>query len=141
MGSHYARWLHVSDRLPQDGALHRGQIVLVELDPARGSEQGTTRPAILVSNDATNSAAAQNDYGVVTVVPITGNTLSIRPYQLLVRAEDSGLPVDSKAQAEQVRSIAAVRIVRTLGMLPLRVVTELDEAVRASELVMRMSRH
>lgn len=103
---------------------------MVELDAARGSEQGKTRPAIIVSNDGANSAASQNDYGVVTVVPLTTNVARIRPYQVLIRALDSGLPSDSKAQAEQVRSIAAQRIVRPLAQLPLQVVAELDEALR-----------
>jgi mRNA interferase MazF len=120
----------VTDRVPRDGALHRGQIVLVELDPGRGSEQGKTLPAVIVSNEAANSSASQNDYGVVTVVPLTSNTARVRPYQVLVSAEDSGLPADSKAQAEQVRSIAGVRIVRPIGQLPLRVVAELDDALR-----------
>jgi mRNA interferase MazF len=83
-----------------------------------------------VSNEAANSAASQNDYGVVTVVPLTGNVERVRPYQVLIRAEDSGLPTDSKAQAEQVRSIASLRIVRPFRQLPLRVVAELDEALR-----------
>jgi mRNA interferase MazF len=110
--------------------MHRGQIVLVELDPARGSEQGKTRPAVIVSNEAANSAASVNDFGVVTVVPLTSNTARVRPYQVLVRAEDSGLPSDSKAQAEQVRSVAAVRVVRPLAQLPSRVVAEIDDALR-----------
>jgi mRNA interferase MazF len=103
---------------------------LVELDPGRGSEQGKARPAVIVSNEAANSAASQNDYGVVTVVPLTGNVERVRPYQILIRAEDSGLPADSKAQAEQMRSIASLRIVRPFSLLPLRVVAELDEALR-----------
>lgn len=104
--------------------------MLVELDPGRGSEQGKTLPAVIVSNEAANSSASQNDYGVVTVVPLTSNTARVRPYPVLVSAEDSGLPADSKAQAEQVRSIAGVRIVRPIGQLPLRVVAELDDALR-----------
>lgn len=108
----------------------RGQIVLVELDPARGSEQAKTRPAVIVSNDAANAAASLNDLGVVTVVPLTSNTRRVRDYQVLVRAEDSGLPVDSKAQAEQLRAISTTRIVRPLGLLPLRTVAALDDALR-----------
>ena len=110
--------------------LRRGQIVLVELDPAVGAEQGKTRPAVIVSNDAANAAASQNAYGVVTIVPLTGNTATIRPYQVLVSAADSGLPRDSKAQAEQLRSVASSRIVRPLAWLPSHLIEELDEAIR-----------
>jgi len=108
----------------------RGQIVLVELDPAVGAEQGKTRPAVIVSNDAANAAASGNARGVVTIVPLTSNTAKIRPYQILVTAHDSGLPRDSKAQAEQVRSVASSRIVRPLAWLPGHLIAELDEALR-----------
>ncbi|MES1169825.1 MAG: type II toxin-antitoxin system PemK/MazF family toxin [Leifsonia sp.] len=108
----------------------RGQIVLVELDPARGSEQAKTRPAVIVSNDAANAAASANDLGVVTVVPLTSNTSRVRGYQVLIPAAHSGLPLDSKAQAEQVRAISTIRIVRPLGLLPLRTMAMLDDALR-----------
>jgi mRNA interferase MazF len=108
----------------------RGQIVLVELDPARGSEQAKTRPAVIVSNDAANAAASANDLGVVTVVPLTSNTSRVRGYQVLIPAADSGLPLDSKAQAEQVRAISTIRIVRPLGLIPLRTMAMLDDALR-----------
>lgn len=110
--------------------LRRGQIVLVELDPAVGAEQSKTRPAVVVSNDAANAAASQNAHGVVTIVPLTSNIATIRPYQVLVPADDSGLPRDSKAQAEQLRSVSSSRIVRPLAWLPSHLIAELDEAMR-----------
>jgi mRNA interferase MazF len=42
----------------------------------------------------------------------------------------SGLQVDSKAQAEQVRSIAVERLGPALGQLPPEVMAELDQALR-----------
>jgi mRNA interferase MazF len=42
----------------------------------------------------------------------------------------TGLPCDSKAQAEQVRSVAVQRIGKTIGQLPAALVTELDQALR-----------
>ena len=49
----------------------RGEIRLIDLDPARGAEANKRRPAVIVSNDGANRAAARLRRGVVTVVPIT----------------------------------------------------------------------
>ncbi|RIJ70758.1 hypothetical protein D1871_17470 [Nakamurella silvestris] len=49
----------------------------VDLEPTRGGEADRRRPAVLVSNDRANAAAAQLGRGVVTVVPVTGNTNSV----------------------------------------------------------------
>ncbi|WP_243695164.1 type II toxin-antitoxin system PemK/MazF family toxin [Agromyces protaetiae] len=104
--------------------------MLVELDPHRGAEQGKTRPAVIVSNDGANAAAARSDYGVITVVPLTSNVRTIRPYQALIPRDRSGLPVDSKAQTEQVRSISTERVVNAIGWLDAELMAEVDEALR-----------
>lgn len=110
--------------------MHRGDIVAVSLDPARGSESSKTRPAIVVSNEAANATAIRLGRGVITVVPITSNVARVYPFQVLLRADQTGLRRDSKAQAEQIRSVAVERIGRRLGRLPAAVMTELDEAIR-----------
>jgi mRNA interferase MazF len=110
--------------------MRRGDIVAVSLDPARGSEAGKTRPAVVVSNDAANSTAARLGRGVITVVPITSNIAHMYPFQVLLRADQTGLRQDSKAQAEQIRSVAVERIGKQIGRLPATVMADLDEALR-----------
>lgn len=110
--------------------MRRGDIYMVDLDPVRGSEANKTRPAIIISNDAANTTAARLGRGVVTVVPITSNIERVYAFQVLLRAEATGLPRDSKAQAEQVRSIAVNRIGDQCGALPVAQAHELDEALR-----------
>lgn len=110
--------------------MRRGDIVAVSLDPVRGSEASKTRPAVVVSNDAANATAARLGRGVITVVPVTSNVARIYPFQLLLRADQTGLDRDSKAQAEQVRSVAVERIGKRVGRLPPALMTELDEALR-----------
>jgi mRNA interferase MazF len=110
--------------------MRRGDIVAVSLDPARGAEASKTRPAIVVSNDAANATAIRLARGVITVVPITSNVARVYPFQVLLRADQSGLRQDSKAQAEQIRSVAVERIGRRVGRLPAALMTELDEALR-----------
>jgi mRNA interferase MazF len=110
--------------------MRRGEIVNVSLDPVRGSEAGKTRPAVVVSNDAANATAARLGRGVITVVPVTSNTARIYPFQVMLPAGQTGLRQDSKAQAEQVRSVAVERVGERVGRLPAALIAELDRALR-----------
>jgi mRNA interferase MazF len=110
--------------------MRRGDIYWVDLEPVRGSEANKTRPAIIVSNDAANRAAQRSGRGVVTVVPITSNTDRIFPFQVLLPATECGLGNDSKAQAEQVRSVAVARLSHRAGTVPDDLLAKLDTALR-----------
>jgi len=102
----------------------------MHFEPARGSEASTRRPAVIVSNDAANITAQQLRRGVITVVPITSNTARVYPFQVLLPAEITGIERDSKAQAEQVRSVDIQRVSVRLGIVPYRQMREIDEALR-----------
>ncbi len=110
--------------------MRRGDIVLVSLDPATGSEAGKARPAVIVSNDAANGTASRLGRGVVTVVPVTSSTGRVYPFQIALPASQTGLSQDSKAQAEQVRSVAVERIGAKAGQVPPILMAELDRALR-----------
>ncbi len=110
--------------------MRRGEIVSVNLDPARGSEASKIRPAVVVSNDAANATATRLGRGVITVVPVTANLAHVYPFQVLLPAGQTGLPRDSKAQAEQIRSVAVERIGTHVGQLPPTLISELDQALR-----------
>lgn len=110
--------------------MRRGEIRLVNLDPARGSEANKTRPAVIVSNDTANATAERLGRGVVTVVPVTSNVDRVYPFQVLLPADGTGLHRDSKAQAEQVRTVAVERIGRRCGRLDSDRIRELDTALR-----------
>jgi mRNA interferase MazF len=110
--------------------VRRGEIVQVNLDPSRGSEANKIRPAVVVSNDAANATATRLGRGVITVVPVTSSTGRVYPFQVLLPAGLTGLPRDSKAQAEQVRSIAVERVSKRVGQLPAALIAELDQALR-----------
>lgn len=110
--------------------MQRGEVRLADLDPARTSEADKRRPVVLVSNDRANATAARLGRGVVTVVPVTSNVRRIYPFQVSLPAERSGLRVDSKAQAEQVRSISVDRLGPALALLPRPLMVQIDEALR-----------
>ena len=110
--------------------MRRGDIRLVDLEPVRGAEANNQRPGIIVSNDGANSTAQRLGRGVVTVVPVTSNIERVYPFQVLLVARDTGLAADSKAQAEQVRSIAVERIGPRIGSMTAELQAALDEALR-----------
>jgi mRNA interferase MazF len=110
--------------------VRRGEIRLADLEPVRGSEANKRRPAVIVSNDGANSRAEALGHGVLTVVPVTSNVAQVLPFQTLLPARLTGLPRDSKAQAEQVRSIDVSRIGLVIGRLPPDIAAALDDALR-----------
>ncbi len=56
--------------------------------------------------------------------------MRVFPFQVLLRAELTGLRRDSKAQAEQIRSVPVERLGPVLGRLPAVVMDDLDQALR-----------
>ena len=110
--------------------MRRGEIRLVDLEPAVGAEANKRRPAIVVSNDGANIAAARLGRGVVMVVPVTSSTARVYPFQVLLRATETGLPRDSKAQAEQVRAVAVQRVGARVGQVPPTAMADLEGALR-----------
>ena len=85
---------------------------------------------MIVSNDGANTTASRLNRGVITVVPVTSNVTRVHPFQVFLPASECGLRLDSKAQAEQVRSVTIERIGRRLGQLPSALMSELDDALR-----------
>jgi mRNA interferase MazF len=108
----------------------RGEIRLVNLDPVVGAEANKRRPAVIVSNDGANATAERLGRGVVTVVPVTSNVAQVYPFQAMLPAVSTGLRVDSKAQAEKVRSVAVQRVGPRVGRVPDDLMDQLDEALR-----------
>jgi len=110
--------------------MRRGDVVWVDLDPVLGSEASKRRPAVVVSNDGANRSAQSLGRGVVTVVPITSQTKKLYDFQVLLPPRSCGLPKASKAQAEQIRSVAVQRIGSNAGRVPPALLDQLDDAIR-----------
>jgi mRNA interferase MazF len=110
--------------------VRRGEIWLADFEPVKGSEGSKRRPAVIVSNNGANQSAFGRGQGVVTVVPVTSNTVRVLPFQVLLPAKETGLDRDSKAQAEQVRALDVTRLRVKIGHLGAVLASELDEALR-----------
>ncbi len=108
----------------------RGEIRQVDLNPAQAGEADKLRPAIIVSNDGANTTAARLGRGVVTIVPVTSNTDRVYPFQVYLPSRECGLEIDSKAQAEQIRSVSVRRVGVHLGTVTPALVRKLDNALR-----------
>lgn len=95
--------------------LRRGDIVIVELDPTRGSEQRGTRPSLVVQNDVGNENAP-----TTIIVPFTtsfGDQLY--PFEVLVPAEECALREDSVALCSQIRTVSIDERIRDrIGSIP-----------------------
>jgi mRNA interferase MazF len=85
--------------------IRRGQIYWAQLDPTIGSEIKKTRPVLIVSNNANNQAA-----DTVTILPLTSQVKTIRPFEVLLTAGTGGLKVASKVKANQIRTIDKRRL-------------------------------
>lgn len=110
--------------------MRRGDIMWVDFDPAVGNEANKIRPAVVVSNDGANRRAEDIGRGVVTVVPLTSRTDPLYPFQVLLPGARTGLPVTSKAQAEQMRAVSVARVGEKMGRAPADLMDALDDAIR-----------
>jgi mRNA interferase MazF len=104
--------------------MRRGEVYRVSLDPVVGSETGRTRPALVLQNELANRSSA-----TVTMIPISSRIDRIYPFQVRIRAGEGGLPRDSKALCEQIRTVSRQRIGQRLGELPAKCLLEIREAL------------
>lgn len=103
----------------------RGEIRLVDLDPARSGEADEQRPAVIVSNDGANTMATRLGSGVVTVIPMATNTVRVYPFQVFLPASQTGLDRDSRPKPNRsARSRSTASPERSAACHPLGVPAE-----------------
>ncbi len=88
--------------------MRRGEVWWVDFDPARGGEIRKIRPAVIVSNNVSNTHLNR-----LQVVPLTSNTGRLYPSEAVVSV--AGQP--SKAMADQLTTVAKERLTSRLGEL------------------------
>lgn len=106
-------------------SIKRGEIWLANLDPTVGGEIRKTRPVLVVSNDINN---IHNQ--VVTVLPLTSNTSRIFSFEVMLAQGVANLPKDSKAKADQIRTLDKSRLARKIGTVPFGQMQEVEKALK-----------
>lgn len=110
--------------------IKRGDIYYANLNPVIGSEQGGTRPVLIISNDVGNKYSPT---ATVIVAPITSriHTKAKLPTHTLIN-DFEGLDKNSIILLEQVRTIDKQRLKQYLGMIPDNIVERVDTALAIS---------
>lgn len=104
----------------------RGELYQASLDPIIGSEQGGSRPVLIVSRNALNANAP-----IVIVVPLTrrDNKRRLYPTHVEIRAGEGGLSKDSVALCEQIRVISKERLTKRIGQLSAQTMSRVDSTL------------
>lgn len=114
----------------------RGDVLMVQLDPTKGSEQAGAHPVIIVSRDSINRIAINNNPKrslVMVCIPTTGreNLDQLYPCHVELKKGTGGLTKDSVALCEQIRAIApGERLIRHMGKLDAKEMAKIEEALR-----------
>ena len=106
----------------------RGDIFYADLSPVIGSEQGGTRPVLVVQNDIGNKFSP-----TVIIAAITSQINKAKmPTHIEISANDFGLAKDSVILLEQIRTIDKRRLKEKIGKLNDELLTKVDEALGIS---------
>ncbi len=111
-----------------EGTVRRGDIFYADLSPVVGSEQGGTRPVLIVQNDTGNKYSP-----TVIAAAITSQTGKARlPTHINIVGGSVGLSKDSVILLEQVRTIDKRRLREHMGKLDDAHMLMVDEALAVS---------
>jgi mRNA interferase MazF len=108
--------------------IKRGDLLLVNLEPSFGSEQGRIRPVVVVQNNIFNKYSP-----TLIVVPVTSKVYSkVYPSNVFIEAGKFGMKKDSTILTNQIRVIDKGRVLKRLGVLDGYFMRKVDLALRVS---------
>ena len=111
-----------------DSSVRRGDIFYADLSPVVGSEQGGTRPVLIVQNDTGNRHSP-----TVIAAAITSQTGKARlPTHITVPGSEAGLSKDSVILLEQIRTLDKRRLREHMGRLSEEQMSRVDQALEVS---------
>ncbi|RYX83149.1 type II toxin-antitoxin system PemK/MazF family toxin [bacterium] len=94
--------------------IKRWSIYRASLDPVIGSEQGKSRPVLIISENAVNEVL-----NTVNIIPITSRKIGrkIYPNEALINASSYGLENESILLCHQIRTIDKQRLSYQYGQI------------------------
>src|SRR3989344_2823152 len=93
--------------------IKRGDILLTNLEPVVGSEQGRIRPSLVIQGNILNENSP-----TTIVAPITSKIYTkVYPSNVEVQSKDSGLKINSTILLNQIKTIDKSRIIKKIGRL------------------------
>ncbi len=107
--------------------VRRGDIFSVDFEPARGSEQGKVRPALVIQNDFGNRSGRS----IIVAAITAGETAPFR-VNVEVKAPEGGLRNNSLVLLHQLLTIDKSRLRHYWGHLSPSTMRKVDEAIKIS---------
>jgi len=104
----------------------RGEVWLVNWNPARGSEQAGRRPALIIQNDIGNEKAP------TTIVAAISGSVRLYPMNVQINPPEGGLDRPSIIKASQILTISKERLEKRLGRLTENKLDDVDRAIKLS---------
>jgi Growth inhibitor len=104
----------------------RGEVWLVNWNPARGSEQAGRRPAVVIQNDIGNEKAS------TTIVAAISSSVRIFPINIKIEPPEGGLELSSIVKTSQILTVDKKRLEKRLGWFSKEKMEEVNQAIRLS---------
>ena len=102
----------------------RGEVWLVNWNPARGSEQAGKRPALVIQNDIGNEKAS------TTIVAAISGSVKIYPMNVKFDPLESGLNRPSIVKTGQIITVSKERLEKRLGQISAEKMEEVNFAIK-----------
>lgn len=108
--------------------IKRGDVFLCDMSLVKGSEQGGTRPVVVIQNNVGNRFSP-----TIIVCAITAQIQKAKlPTHTVLSAEKYGFPKDSVVLGEQLRTIDKSRLLNKLTTLDSVTMKRIDAAIMIS---------